>query len=202
MISLIDDWTDVSLIDRAIKSWPSCEWNGWHCYENGKKASKPGFRIPAACQTLIDRISDIDLGELFPDRGLHGAGLHQMEAGRKLGLHLDTERHPLYSWKREYSAILYLDNCEGGELEFTDPSGKTLCSVVPCHNRIVLFATPSQWHRVRVTKSIRRALCVFFWSECQEVAGMASRAKFVEQNSNQNNESGTCTTALQTVPEK
>ena len=120
----------------------------------------------------------LQIPDLFPDLdGLNGAGLHQMESGGHLGLHLDAQSHPMQPWKRMASAVLYLDDCEGGVLEFCDEHGVVKTSIAPKFNRLALFKCANNWHRVTRCHSLRRSLCLFFWAMSAESAE-ATRATF------------------------
>ena len=167
------DWTDAGLIASAAATWPSHDWGHWHSYAGGKLASKSTTGIPRAVQLILDQMATIPVKQLlgvdcFPDlEYLHGAGMHWLSDGLDLGLHLDTERHPVLPWKREATALVYLDTCiSGGELDLTDASGRVSQRISPVANKLVLFTTPGQWHRVNKCTSNRRSICLFFWSIC------------------------------------
>lgn len=117
---------------------------------------------------------------MFPDLDhLHGAGLHHMDVGTELGLHRDTDRHPLLPWKREASAIVYLDDHEqGGELDMLDGNNNLIGQIRPQAGRLVVFATPNQFHRVNECRAMRRSICMFYWSICDENFVGATQAQF------------------------
>lgn len=181
---VIDGFAPASLVRSLAATWPTTESGHWHCYESGKLATKDVASLPAAATILLWRMAEltpldrIGVSNAFPDlQHLHGAGLHQLSAGQSLGLHLDAEHHPLLPWRREASAILYLDDCEGGELEICDEHRMLVESINPRPNRLVLFSTPGCWHRVEKTMSIRRSVCLFFWTIDHTASGEA-KARF------------------------
>ena len=173
MIEIIDKWGPQSLINAAKATWPEPTWSGWHAYENGKLSTKSRHEIPQAIRLLLEQMASfISIDGAFPDLDqLHGAGLHQTNPGGNLGLHLDSERHPLQPWKRVASVILYLDTTDGGQLELTDESGNATQRIEPIENRLVRFETEGQWHRVAVTRSVRRSVCLFFWKLTDDARG-------------------------------
>ena len=180
---VIDNFAPSGLVRALAETWLPRDSGHWHLYENGKRATKDPERLPQAAKELLRLMSALDVGSLlgpddsFPDlEFLHGAGLHQLDAGGSLGLHLDSERHPLLPWRREASVVLYLDDCNGGELELCDATGQQIEAIETRSNRLVMFATPGQWHRVNECRSIRRSLCLFFWS--RRDGGTETRAKF------------------------
>lgn len=180
---IIDDFAQPELVRSLLATWLHPESGHWHCYENGKRTTKDADRLPTAGKVLLREIASISISSLlklpdvFPDlEYLHGAGLHEMPAGGRLGLHLDSERHPILPWRREVSAVLYLEDVDGGELELCNEDGEILERIAVKANRLVLFRTPGLWHRVAECRSIRRSLCLFFWS--LNPGGAATTATF------------------------
>lgn len=175
---VIDNFAPPALVRALIATWLPPDSGHWHLYENGKRCTKDPSRLPLVANLLIQQIATIDdpvVRGTFPDvEYLHGAGLHDMPPGSTLGLHLDSERHPLRPWKREASAVLYLNDCDGGSLELCAADGTTQEQIECRANRLVLFATPHQWHRVTECKSPRRSLCLFFWSLADQPIGATS----------------------------
>src|ERR1700733_721459 len=136
----IIDYAPAGLIEAARATWDTYPY--WHQYPCGKRVSKCGCfnclkdiscnelrQFPRAIEALIYQMSTLPIRRLFnlnvpvfPDlEYMHGAGMHELNAGVSLALHKDTDRHPCYQWKREETAILYLDTHDsGGELDFTD----------------------------------------------------------------------------------
>ncbi len=184
MHAVIDQFAPPELLRAVAANWLAPDSGHWHAYENGKLATKDPARLPTAARLLLGRMAELPVEKLlgvdetFPDlEYLHGAGLHQMNAGGDLGLHTDSERHPLLPWRREISAVLYVDDAAGGELElWTDPAGEMTDRIEARKNRLVLFTTPGQWHRVAKCRSTRRSLCLFFWSLRE--GGSATTATF------------------------
>jgi len=178
---IIDNFAPPALVRGLTATWLPADSGHWHVYDNGKRCTKDPSRLPLIANLLIQQIAAIDdpiTWDTFPDvEYLHGAGLHEMPVGGSLGLHLDSERHPLRPWKREASAVLYLDDCDGGELELCDADGTALERIEARANRLVMFSTPGQWHRVATCRSVRRSLCLFFWSITDYPSG-ASTATF------------------------
>lgn len=180
---VIDQFAPQGLVRALAETWLPPDSGHWHIYENGKRATKSPDHLPRAATALLDIMAGLDVESLvgcdnsFPDlEYLHGAGLHQIDAGGSLGLHLDSERHPLLPWRREASVVLYLDDCDGGEIELCDATGAAVETIPTKANRLVMFSTPGQWHRVSTAKSLRRSLCLFFWS--RKEGGTETRAKF------------------------
>lgn len=184
MHAVIDNFAPPALVRSLTATWLPAESGFWHIYDNGKIATKDPLRLPVAAHALLQRMASIPidqhlgLTDAFADlEYLHGAGLHQMPIGGTLGLHLDSERHPSLPWRREASAVLYLEDVDGGELELCNEAHEVVERIDAKANRLVLFRTPGQWHRVAECRSVRRSLCLFFWSHNE--GGTATTATFV-----------------------
>lgn len=173
---VVDDFVSSSLVRALQATWLDANSGHWHVYDNGKKASKDPCRLPVAANVILSYMASypissvLNISDTFPDlEYLHGAGLHEMPSGGCLGAHLDSMHHPTKPWKREASLILYLDDVDGGELELLDSAnGNVTQSIQSKSNRLVMFPTQNQWHRVNKCNSVRRSLCLFFWSIMKE----------------------------------
>lgn len=182
-----DSYIDRRLIEAVRATWPEPNDNIWHSYANGKRASRCSspMELPYSCQQALLAMSEcrtlIDVlgvpATSFPDWSLTGAGLHQMDEDCSLDLHRDADFHQVKGWRREATMILYLDDTAGGELDLTNASGEVQYRAAARLGRIVAFLTPRQWHRVNLCRSLRRSLCLFWWSQCEKVDG-STRAVF------------------------
>ena len=89
---------------------------------------------------------------LIPDPYFHGAGLHQIEKGGHLGIHVDFNWNEKLRLDRRLSVLLYLNEDwkeeYGGHLELWNQD-VTKCEVklLPILNRIVIFTNfDYSWH--------------------------------------------------------
>jgi hypothetical protein len=93
---------------------------------------------------LLERITGIP--ELVPDTKLVGGGLHRIERGGKLSVHLDFSHHPTNGLNRRLNLLIYLNKdwseAYGGRLELWSRDMKR-CeqTVLPVFNRCVIFST-------------------------------------------------------------
>ena len=188
---IIDNWAEPELVRAAEVEWPELSWPFWHRYECGKLATKDPLRFPPACAELIRRLLCLRIGELmglddtFADWNCYGAGLHTSPPGASLGVHLDSDHHPLTGWQRACNAILFVNTGWepdwGGAFELWSADGREcLKRIVPRFNRLVLFE-PSDISFHAVARNTgpepRRTLATFYWRKSM-VGGQRSRAEF------------------------
>ena len=194
---VIDNWASPELVRAAEAEWPDPLWPFWHRYDNGKLTTKDPLRIPPACNELVRRMLCLPISELmgidnaFGDWNCHASGLHGMPQGSSLGVHLDSDHHPITGWQRACNAVFYL-NSEwqpdwGGKFELYDTTGqKCEKQIAPRFNRLVLFE-PSDvsYHAVsEVTgPETRKTLTVFFWKKVESSTAKRATAQFVHRNS-------------------
>jgi hypothetical protein len=80
-----------------------------------------------------------------------GGGIHKINKGGKLSIHIDYNQHPGQKWKRNLNVLLYLnENWEkewGGNLELWggNPWKKEI-EVEPIFNRAVIFSIEDAPH--------------------------------------------------------
>ncbi len=210
---VIDNWAEPELVRAAEVEWPDTNWPFWHRYDCGKLATKDPLRFPPACAELIRRLLCLRIGELmglddtFADWNCHGAGLHTSPPGASLGVHLDSDHHPLTGWQRACNAILFV-NSEwdsahaandspmtnplshghkppvadwGGAFELWSADGQEcLKRISPRFNRLVLFE-PSDISFHAVARNTgpepRKTLATFYWRESL-TTGVRPRAQF------------------------
>lgn len=158
---VIDGAFDHAQLVSAVEEWPGPTANGWKQYQRGKRAhAEPALTRPHVQHLMrvgnsavfVDWLRKLtDITDLQPDFALQGGGLHEVETGGSLGMHVDFNRNgDLY---RRINAIVYLNrewSTEwGGALELRDHPLKPTNSVqiFPGFNRLVIFeASERSWH--------------------------------------------------------
>jgi len=89
---------------------------------------------------------------LLPDPRLQGGGMHQIERGGRLGVHVDFNRHRTSKLDRRLNVLLYLNKDwsedYGGHFEMWDRQmERCVQRVLPIFNRLVVFSTTeTSWH--------------------------------------------------------
>jgi hypothetical protein len=177
---VIDDWLSPELCRAACAEWPSDDWGHWFRYvdaRGNKSVSHDADRLPPACKEIVRELARLPLGELlgvqdsFPDLLLYGAGMSMIHAGGDLPLHLDSDHHPLKKWERAASAIVYLSECVGGNLQlWKGDRSEVAVSIGPMPGRLAIFECgDNSWHAVSpVVRGCRMSLSLFFWRMSRE----------------------------------
>lgn len=159
----ITDDNYLPLCLAAAETWPAPTWPHWHRYNyehSNKYATKDPDRISRACRLLVDHMSCLWCpAGTFPDLNLHGAGMHWIREGGFLGKHRDSDVHPITGWYRKWNAILFLSDCEGGELlvDGCEP-------IKPKLGRMVQFDSHVPHEVLPVTSGDRKSVSLFWWS--------------------------------------
>ena len=188
---ILDNFIPPSMVSAALLEWPAPVWPYWHRYNDKtskKYASKDILRLGPACLSIFNDICKLDIcsltgdPEIFPDFSGYGAGMHWIPEGGFLGMHLDTAKHPITEWRREYSACLYLTPESSGDLVLADnPEFTDSHRVSPKAGTLVVFeCTDSSYHGVPEVVEYpggRKSVAAFFWST-REVTATRTKADF------------------------
>jgi Rps23 Pro-64 3,4-dihydroxylase Tpa1-like proline 4-hydroxylase len=89
--------------------------------------------------------------KLYRDPVMMGGGIHKINKGGKLSIHIDYNQHPNQKWKRNLNVLLYLNENWvkewGGNLELWggEPWKKEI-EVEPIFNRAVIFSIEDAPH--------------------------------------------------------
>lgn len=182
---VIQNACDATLLRNAVDHWPDDSNAGWRQFQKGKRAhDKPELVAdPLARLMYLGMNSQLILwlramtgiNDLSGDPSLHGGGLHEVETGGFLRMHVDFNRNgDLY---RRLNAILYLNanwrDEWGGHLELADrpqePAHKLM--IAPAFNRLVIFeASEHSWHGhpqpMQCPENVtRKSVAWYFYSE-------------------------------------
>jgi hypothetical protein len=94
--------------------------------------------------TFLQKLTGIE--SLIADPYLAGGGLHKIERGGKLGIHVDFNRNDNLKLHRRINVLVYLnedwDESYGGHFElWSDKSGAEKVKILPIFNRMAIFNT-------------------------------------------------------------
>ena len=146
------------LPDRASRDWTKLPTED----QKGKHVISDESKLPLIIRALIhelnsgyflrflEKLTGID--ELIADTKLVGGGVHMVERGGKLSVHVDFSHHPTNGLNRRLNFLLYLNkNWQeeyGGHFELWSRDIKT-CEqkILPIFNRCAIFSTsPISYH--------------------------------------------------------
>ena len=89
--------------------------------------------------------------KLYRDPLLMGGGVHKINRGGKLSIHIDYNNHPITGHRRKLNLLIYLnkdwDTSWGGNLELWDKElTKKVIEIEPLFNRAVIFTIDDAPH--------------------------------------------------------
>lgn len=109
------------LVAEAAAMWPHRAWPGWFWYNTPDQRKGACWKweiFPEPCARLLAMmVAKCPAHGVTPDLSLYGGGLHLMLPGDYVRPHLDADAHKLIGLERRHSTMLYLSDCEGGELK-------------------------------------------------------------------------------------
>ncbi len=164
---VIDDFLEMEACNALLAEFESpTENGGWghYVHYNERKLGATQLdQMGPRTQEIIRALSEPNflqwlekvtgIGSLIPDPDLDGGGLHKIERGGFLNVHVDFLAHTTHrNWSRQLNLLLYLNrNWEdryGGALELWDQNmAEKVRSVPPLFNRCVIFHTaPGSYH--------------------------------------------------------
>ena len=162
---VIDDFFPEAVVERVLTEFPSpddVEWVEFKRPQEQKLASPTEQHLSPAARALIwemnsqvflqflERLTGIN--SLIADPQLHGGGMHQIQRGGKLGVHVDFNKHENYRLDRRLNVLLYLNKDwreeYGGHLELWNREmSQCVKRIAPAFNRLVAFSTTeTSWH--------------------------------------------------------
>ncbi|MCT7949703.1 2OG-Fe(II) oxygenase [Ancylothrix sp. C2] len=156
---VIDNFLPEWVLEGILEEFPKPKSIDWQKFENSaekKLASKGEMQMGDKTRLLLyqlnsstfinflEKLTGID--GLVPDPHFVGGGLHQIERGGFLKMHVDFNKHGQLKLDRRLNLLIYLNkNWQeeyGGYLELWD-SEMTRCEkkILPIFNRCVVFST-------------------------------------------------------------
>jgi Rps23 Pro-64 3,4-dihydroxylase Tpa1-like proline 4-hydroxylase len=160
--AVIDDFLPAEVCERLLGEFPDPQGVGWLRFErhHSKKLATQGDAQfgpftremllqfnGAACLQFVQELTGIS--GLIPDPYFEGGGLHQIERGGHLKVHIDFNHHRRLNLDRRINLIVYLNKDwheeYNGHLELWDRDmSRCVRRVLPVFNRCVVFST-TEW---------------------------------------------------------
>ena len=157
---VIDGLFDDAILDTVLEDFPAPGAMRWARFDNPNE-KKLGFyyetsAISRRLRLFLDSLNRFEMllfleqltgiEGLIPDPYFGGGGLHQIESGGFLKMHVDFNRHPKLHLDRRLNMLIYLNRnwapSYGGELELWDVrTRECVRAIAPLFNRTVVFST-------------------------------------------------------------
>lgn len=165
------------LLAAARAEWPSVDWPVWFRYDDSHQRKRAAWelgKMPLACRHLIGLMSRCPPApNLTPDLSLYGGGMHFMVPGDYVRVHLDADAHRQLGLERLWSTMLYLETCDGGELQI----GSTL--IRPHPGLLCSFECGQDaYHSVAEVRGGSRMSLALFWFGDPLPVSQRERAEF------------------------
>lgn len=163
---VIDNFLPNVIVDAVAGAVPGRTSPDWTKLptddQRGKRVLADESKLPIPMRALIHELNSgyflrfletlTGIPDLISDTKLVGGGLHMIERGGKLSVHVDFSHHPTNGLNRRLNLLLYLSrNWQeeyGGHLEFWSRDIKN-CEqkILPVFNRCAIFSTsPISYH--------------------------------------------------------
>jgi len=165
---IIDNFLPTSIIENIYADFPASDSPAWVRLptedQKGKMATRDECDLPPSIRALIFELNSglflrflerlTGIPELIADTKLAGGGLHSIQSGGKLSVHVDFSHHPSNGLSRRLNFLLYLNKDWkeewGGHFElwnWTKDNKSAVAKILPIFNRAVIFSTtPTSWH--------------------------------------------------------
>lgn len=156
---VMDNFLPEYVLDDVLKEFPKPGEIKWQEFENKsekKLASTSELQMGDATRFLLYQLNSstfisfleklTGINGIIPDPHFVGGGLHQIERGGYLKMHVDFNRHTRLKLDRRLNLLLYLNKDwkeeYGGHIQLWDKD-MTRCEkkILPIFNRCVIFST-------------------------------------------------------------
>ncbi len=156
---VIDNFLPESILDGILDEFPKpqdIEWKKFDAPAEKKLASTSELQMGEATRLLLYQLNSstfiqfleklTGIPGIIPDPHFQGGGLHQIEPGGYLKLHVDFNRHKKLNLDRRLNLLIYLNkNWQedyGGYFEMWDRDmAQCEKKILPIFNRCVVFST-------------------------------------------------------------
>ena len=135
--TVIDGLFPPEVLRKVLAEFPAPGTAGWERYDDPlqkKLGSRDEELVGAATRLFLHELNSepwirfleelTGIRGLLPDPWFEGGGLHQIERGGMLKVHVDFNKHTLFDLDRRINVLIYLnegwDEAWGGQLELWD----------------------------------------------------------------------------------
>jgi hypothetical protein len=157
--AVFDGLLPPEVLRRVLSEFPSPGSEAWERYDDPlqkKLGSRDETRLGPTTRLLLHEFNSAPFIQfleeltgitgLVPDPWFEGGGLHQIERGGMLKVHVDFNKHSYLGLERRINVLVYLnedwDEAWGGHLELWDRDmTRAERRIAPLFNRMVIFNT-------------------------------------------------------------
>lgn len=184
---VIDDFLEAEFASGCSADFDNVHPEQWSLYSKEGYAKKLEFRKQHLMGKHLQRFFEMANSEPFvhqleeitgirglqPDPSLMGGGLHLIQPGGFLGVHIDFNWFEEKQMHRRLNLVLYLNEAwkpsNGGELELWQAEPQVcIKKIAPIYNRLALFEVgPRNFHGYpdQIRHQPRRALALFYYTK-------------------------------------
>jgi Rps23 Pro-64 3,4-dihydroxylase Tpa1-like proline 4-hydroxylase len=163
--AVFDDFFPADFLREVANEFPdehSGNWKKFNDDRQKKLASQGDEQLGPYARALIHNLNSgsfiqfletlTGIEGLIPDPNLVGGGMHRIQPGGKLAVHVDFNKHNHMKLDRRINVLVYLnedwDESYGGHFELWNESmTESVVKVLPLFNRMALFSTTEKsWH--------------------------------------------------------
>jgi Rps23 Pro-64 3,4-dihydroxylase Tpa1-like proline 4-hydroxylase len=195
---VLDNFLPEAFLNTVLSEFPKVDSIDWQRFNNSvekKNASRDELQMGETIRMLLYQLNSstfikflenlTGIDGLIPDPHFVGGGLHQIERGGFLKMHVDFNKHTTLNLDRRLNLLIYLNQDwqeeYGGNLELWDQD-MTRCEqkILPIFNRCVIFSTTDfsyHGHPNPLTcpeGQTRKSLALYYYSNgrpAEEVSG-------------------------------
>jgi len=213
----IDDFFENDSLREIVKCFPSKNEIDFYKYDNPlekKLATDQINKLPKQISNLLYELNTpkfllflekiTGINGLIPDPYFRGGGIHQIERGGKLDIHIDFNIHPKLKLKRRLNVIIFLNENwkEEWNGDFQVWSGHKVgdehildeCKnkIFPIFNRLVIFSTSeNSYHghpeELNCPEDVTRKSIALYYYTSSEVTDNQHSTTFIKLPNNEDN---------------
>lgn len=215
---VIDNFLSTPILNSVIAEFKTYQGWGYDNSEYSKEHQVNKFfapwsdggqnTLPLNVKRVLDHLNSPDflktlesltgIKNLIPDPTFLGGGMHKIESGGKLSIHVDSTKHFVTKKYRRINLLIYLNEMWedewGGSLQLWDKDVKTLVrEVQPILNRAVIFNTGEDTyhghpHPLNTPKGVsRNSIALYYYTEDNtEIKGDTSTSALWKTIPNEN----------------
>jgi len=163
--AVFDNFFSAPMLREIANEFPEADSGNWQKFDNNREkklASVGEDQLGPNTKRLIHNLNSgtflsfleklTGIEGLIPDPYLVGGGMHRIQPGGKLSVHVDFNKHADLNLDRRLNVLIYLnedwEESFGGHFElWNEDVSESIVKILPIFNRMALFSTTDKsWH--------------------------------------------------------